>query len=89
MKKISTVQVFGNEIFEDQELTIGVELSHVRLGCLRSEEPLAADEIARRILPNGYSSRSKTFTVYVRRLLKQDGSFVANAEGLWMLRAAA
>ena len=64
-------------------------LSHARLICLRSEEPLAADEIARRIIANGYSSRSKTFTAYVRRLLRQHGRFVANAEGLWMLRAAA
>jgi hypothetical protein len=64
-------------------------LSHARLICLRSKEPLSADEIARRILANGYSSRSKTFTDYVRRLLKQDGRFVANAKSLWMLRAAA
>lgn len=64
-------------------------LSHARLILLRSEEPLAADEIARRILANGYSSRSKTFTDYVRRLLRQDGRFVAKAKGLWMLRAAA
>jgi predicted NBD/HSP70 family sugar kinase len=26
MKKISTVQTFGNEIFKDQKLTIGVDL---------------------------------------------------------------
>jgi hypothetical protein len=64
-------------------------LSHARLICLRSEEPLPADEIARRILANGYSSRSKTLTAYVRRLLRQDGRFVVDAEGLWMLRAAA
>jgi len=64
-------------------------LSHVRLVCLRSEEPLAAAEIARRIIASGYSSRSKNFTAYVRRLLKQDARFVFNAEGLWMLRAAA
>jgi hypothetical protein len=65
------------------------ELSHARLICLRSDEPLAVDEIARRILANGYSSRSKTFTDYVRRLLRQDDRFVANAGGLWMLHAAA
>jgi len=64
-------------------------LSHLRLICLRSKEPLSADEIARRIIANGYSSRSKTFTTYVRRLLKQDGRFVTNADGLWMLRSAA
>jgi hypothetical protein len=64
-------------------------LSYVRLVCLRTEEPLAVDEIARRVLVSGYVSRSKTFTAYVRRLLMRDGRFVANAEGLWMLRAAA
>jgi transposase len=26
MKKISTVQVFGNEIFKEQKLTIGLDL---------------------------------------------------------------
>ena len=26
MKKISTVQVFGNELFKEQKLTIGVDL---------------------------------------------------------------
>jgi hypothetical protein len=64
-------------------------LSHARLVCLRSGEPLSIDEIARRILANGYSSRSKTFTTYVRRVLRQDSRFVANPEGLWMLRVAA
>ena len=64
-------------------------LSHARLVCLRSAEPLTANEIARRILADGYSSRSKTFTSYVRRVLRQDSSFVANAEGLWMPPVAA
>jgi hypothetical protein len=63
-------------------------LSHARLICLRASEPLAADEIAERILANGYCSRSKTFTAYVRRLLREDRRFVAT-EGLWMLRTAA
>jgi hypothetical protein len=64
-------------------------LSHVRLVCLRSKEPLSEVEIAQRVLANGYSSRSKTFTDYVRRLLRQDGRFVGSARGLWALRAAA
>jgi hypothetical protein len=64
-------------------------LDHIRLICVRSREPLLVDEIARRIVANGYSSRSKTFTAYVRRLLREDRRFVSNAEGLWMLRAAA
>ena len=64
-------------------------LDHIRLICVRSKEPLEVDEIVRRIVANGYSSRSKTFTAYVRRLLRQDRRFVTNADGLWMIRAAA
>jgi hypothetical protein len=64
-------------------------LDHARLICLRSSQALSADQIARRILANGYSSRSKTFPAYVRRLLREDGRFVANAYGLWTLRIAA
>lgn len=63
-------------------------LSHARLIILRSERPLSADEIARRIFATGYSSRSKNFTAYVSRLLREDGRFV-KADGLWKLRAAA
>jgi hypothetical protein len=63
-------------------------LAHAQLICLRVRAPLTADEIARRILANGYSSRSKNFTAYVRRLLREEGRFV-NAGGLWTLRAAA
>ena len=63
-------------------------LSHLRLICLRSEEPLSADEISLRIVANGYSSSSKIFTAYIRLLLRKDGRFVANAGGLWMLRPA-
>jgi hypothetical protein len=84
-----TSQATGNEIkskLRPQETQTA--LSHLRLICLRSKEPLSADEIARRILASGYSSRSKTFTAYVCRLLRQDRRFVSNAEGLWMLRCA-
>lgn len=63
-------------------------LSHARLVCLRSREPLSADEIARRILANGYESRSKTFGTYVRRLLKGNSGFTVNAEGLWTIGIA-
>jgi hypothetical protein len=64
-------------------------LSHARLISLRANEPLSANQIAQRVLANGYSSRSKTFTAYVRRLLREDRRFVATADGLWMLRTAA
>lgn len=64
-------------------------LSYVRLICLRSEEPLSTREIAERVLASGYHSRSKDFVVYVRRLLREDGRFVTNSDGLWTLRATA
>lgn len=64
-------------------------LSHIRRICLTSKRPLTADQIAQRVLASGYPSRSKTFTAYVRRLLREDCCFVRNADGLWMLRAAA
>src|SRR5258706_5713670 len=50
-------------------------LSHVRQICLQSRRPLTANEIAQRVLANGYPSRSKTFVAYVRRLLKEDTRF--------------
>jgi hypothetical protein len=38
MKKISTVQVFGNEIFKEQKLTIGVDLGDLwSFYCIRDE----------------------------------------------------
>jgi hypothetical protein len=64
-------------------------LSHIRQICLQSSRPLTANEIAQRVLANGYPSRSKTFAAYVRRLLKEDNRFVANAEGRWAFRTAA
>ena len=40
MKKISTVQAFGNEIFKEQKLTIGLDLGdlwsfYCKMRCLR------------------------------------------------------
>lgn len=64
-------------------------LACIRLICVKAGEPLSAGEIARRVLVSGYCSRSKNFVAYVRRLLREDGRFAANANGLWMLRAAA
>jgi len=53
-------------------------LAHARLICLRSSEALTADEIARRILANGYSSRSKTFYGLRSSPVEEDRRFVAN-----------
>jgi hypothetical protein len=38
MKKISTVQIFGNEIFKEQKLTIGLDLGDLwSCYCVRDE----------------------------------------------------
>ena len=64
-------------------------LAYIRLICVKAGEPLSAGEIARRVLASGYCSRSKSFVAYVRRLLREDERFVTNADGLWLIRAAA
>lgn len=64
-------------------------LACIRLICVKAGKPLSAGEIARRVLASGYCSRSKNFVAYVRRLLREDGRFATNANGLWTLRAAA
>jgi hypothetical protein len=38
MKKISTVQIFGNEIFKEQKLTIGVDLVFCIVNTLTNSE---------------------------------------------------
>lgn len=50
---------------------------------------IGLDDLENVIKQNLSVTRSKTFTAYIRRLLRQDGRFVANADGLWMLRSAA
>lgn len=64
-------------------------LYHARLICIRAAEPLSAAEIAWRIQANGYTSQSKNFPSYVRRLLRSDCRFVVGPDGLWSLRALA
>ena len=63
-------------------------LAHVRQVLLRSRSPLTADEIAHRITVNGYTSRSKTLTTYVRRLLRSDPAFAMVGNGLWSIGSA-
>ena len=63
-------------------------LAHARQVLLRSQRPLTADEVARRILANGYSSRSKTFPSYVRRLLRENPVFTKTKDRLWIFGIA-
>jgi hypothetical protein len=64
-------------------------LYHACLICIRAAKPLSTAEITRRILANGYTSQSKSFRSYVRRLLRSDRRFVVSPDGLWSLRSAA
>jgi len=55
--------------------------------CERAEGPLSDKEIAERVEANGYVTRSRNFTGYVRQILRKDSRFSLTTEGLWTLRA--
>jgi predicted nucleic acid-binding protein len=55
--------------------------------CIKADGPLSVREIATRIQQSGYTSLSKNFAAYVRRILCHDRRFVMNSSGLWLLRA--
>ena len=57
--------------------------------CLVSKEPLSALEIERRMRKEGYSTRSKGFARYFRRLLRENEQFVEVGPGMWSLMARA
>ena len=57
MKKISTMQVFGNEIFKEQKLTIGLDLAR-KIHDFRSTKGLAMVQI--RCL-RGFDTKSEAF----------------------------
>jgi hypothetical protein len=61
-------------------------LSHVRAICAASRKPLCLEEIARRVIENGYVPRSDKPLIYLRRRLRSDNSFVESAQG-WELRS--
>jgi hypothetical protein len=64
-------------------------LRHACLVCMKADGPLSAIEISRRIRNSGYTSRSRNFPAYVRRVMRNDPRFVANSAGLWLLRGQA
>src|SRR5258707_7408225 len=95
MKKISTVQVFGNEIFKEQKLTIGVDLGD-RWSCYCvldeagkiileqkvSTTPEAMKETFERIPRSLLALETGTHSPWVSRLLKELGHevLVAHAQ---------
>lgn len=54
--------------------------------CLVSKKPLSLEEIEARMAREGYVSKSKNFTVYLRRLLQKDKRFIEVSAGLWTIR---
>jgi predicted nucleic acid-binding protein len=54
--------------------------------CIKADRPLSVSEIATRIQQSGYTSRSKNFAAYVRRILLRDPRIVMNSSGHWLLR---
>jgi len=56
--------------------------------CLRAGEPLSLSEIHSRVLRAGYSTRSQTFSAYLKRVLRTNREFVEVSAGIWILRTA-
>jgi hypothetical protein len=56
--------------------------------CLRAGEPLSLPEIQSRVLRAGYSTRSRTFPAYLKRILRTNHEFVEVSAGLWTTAAA-
>jgi hypothetical protein len=63
-------------------------IQRARSICLVSKEPLSTLEIERRMRKEGYSTRSKDFGRYLRRLLRGSEQFLEVGPGMWSLRAA-
>jgi len=56
--------------------------------CLRAGEPLSLSEIHSRVLRAGYTTRSQTFSAYLKRVLRTNHEFVEVSVGNWMMRTA-
>jgi hypothetical protein len=51
--------------------------------CLAAGTPLTLSEIQRRVLLNGYKTKSKYFTTYLRRIMIKDERFILYKDGCW------
>jgi len=60
-------------------------VQHARSICLVSKEPLSITEIESRMRTGGYTSRSRNFPAYLRRLLRASKQFVEVTPGQWAL----
>ena len=61
-------------------------IQRARSICLVSKEPLSTLEIERRMRKEGYSTQSKDFARYLRRLLRESRQFDEVAPGVWSLQ---
>jgi hypothetical protein len=64
-------------------------LVRARFACLISKCPLTLEEIERRLRNDGYTTRSKDFRAYLRRVLRESEQFVEMAPNQWALADAA
>src|SRR5258708_23690528 len=100
MKKISTVQTFGNEIFKEQKLTIGLDLGDLwSFYCVRDEAgqiileqkvpttPAAMKQIFSRIPQSLIALETGTHSPWVSRLLTELGHevIVAHAQKVQLI----
>src|SRR2546427_12082563 len=101
MKKISTVQVFGNEVFKEQKLTIGVDLGDrwsfycvldeagkIILEQKVSTTPEAMKQTFERIPRSLLALETGTHSPWLSRLLKELGHevLVAHAQKVELIR---
>jgi predicted nucleic acid-binding protein len=59
--------------------------AHAMRTCLEEGSPLSVDEICRRVLQDGYVTRSSDFVGYMRKVLRRRGEFAETADGRWTL----
>src|SRR5260221_1307730 len=80
MKKISTVQVFGNEIFKEQKLTIGVDLGD-RWSCY-----CVLDEAGKIILEQKVSTTPEAMKETFERIPRSLMALVTGTHSPWVSR---
>ena len=65
----------------------GTAIVYLRRVCVLSKEPLALEEIVRRMRNEGYVSRGQRPETYVRQVMRKSEQFVEDSAGMWKLRA--
>jgi len=65
----------------------GTAIVYLRRVCVISKDPLAVEEIVRRMRSEGYVSRGQHPEVYIRRMMRKSDQFIQDSAGMWKLRA--